>query len=197
MKRSIRLAGLSLLLATLPLMLLGGCPTTGPTGPAFTSGTWSGTLSCEVAQSLSGTTTSTQTDTRTFSITFDDNGVPSSLTILGFSSSSDLEAGLAQVGDSVTLTSTSGTLAITQVVTVTQARYTSTTASITLMIDYSGSSGGLTQEGSATQTIQATVSGETLSYSAMTTYDVEFTASGLDPFSTGEVTTCEGLLALE
>jgi len=175
---------------------LAGCPTPTPTpsGPAQTAGAWTGDLSCDVTQSLSGAAGNPVNAARAFSTTINDSGVPTSVRVLGFTGGPDQDAAISQVGDSATLNSTSGNLAITQIVTVTQARYTSTSADITLSIEYSATGGALSQNGTATQTIAIRVSGANLTYSANVNYSVTQLA-GTITLDTGEVTDCNGVLS--
>lgn len=183
--------------AAVGLAGLGGCPSSGGgngfTGTSELSGSWSGTLSCEVTQSLEGVEANPTQTTRQLSIAFNDSSVPSSLLIPGFTSAPDQTVSITQVGESQTVTSTSGDLSITAVVTVSQASYAATSARIVLSIQYTAQGGGLSQTGTATQTIQVSVSGADLSYSATTTYTI-VQAAGLISLNTGEETVCQGTL---
>ncbi len=186
----IALAGL---LATTPLLLVAGCPTQTPT--AFTiAGTWSGTLSCTSTESLSGTPQTPRTGSRELTITFDDNGVPTGLPIWGFAGAETQTVDIARTGETATVTFTSGNLEITLHVTVTEASYSANQAHVVLSIDYSATGGALTQQGTATVTMDATASGDALAVSITAEYDVTQTA-GAVTLETGETIVCTGTLA--
>jgi hypothetical protein len=169
-----------------------GDPGDPPADPLAITDTWTGTLSCQVTQSLGGTTGATTTKTRQLSITFDQDGLPDGLLIPGFVDAPDQTATVLHVGQSQTLNSMTSQFQITHVVTVREARYTAAGARVVLDIRYEADGGTLQQEGFAVQTIDVAVSGDSLNYSSTISYDVSITAPVT--LETGEVTICEGVL---
>ncbi len=190
MHRTTKLASL---LCAIALMILAGCPTQTPT--EFTiAGTWTGTLSCTSTESLSGTPQTPRTGARDLTITFDENGVPTGLPIWGFAGAETQTVEIARTGETATVTFTSGNLEITLVVTVTEASYSASQAHVVLDVQYSATGGSLTQQGTATVTIDATAAGDVLTVTITADYDVTQTA-GPVTLETGETIVCTGTLA--
>ncbi len=190
----------SLLLGTLiaaACLLLAGCPTGGGNGSGVgataLAGTWSGEIECSTVQFVGDTGGSPATTRRSFTITIDENGFPTEVEVLGFSSAPDLAAALSRSGDHETLTSSASGLSITEGVRVQSATYTDTTAVIQLVIDYAALGGALTQEGTGQQTIELVLNNNTIEYTVSVEYDVVQTAAGIE-LNTGETTDCTGVL---
>lgn len=188
------------------LAALGGCPTAsgggddtggdgGDTTKAIT-GRWSGTIDCTSTQSLGGAPTTPRTSTTDVAIEFDAAGLPTALTVIGFSNSPNMTVTIRNTGQSQTVTNTVRDVVGTYVVTVRSATYTSTTARVTLDIVYSSTNGPATSEGTGVQVIEATVNGDVLGYKASVEYDVTVrnVSAGLS-FDTEDNVTCVGDLA--
>src|SRR5262245_60764815 len=139
--RALRLAGVVVGAS----MLLAGCPTGGGStdggsvgGSKAVSGTWSGTLSCNSTQSINGSPGPSRTTNLTFTITFDSDGQLTGLAVLGYLEEASQTANVVSPGDTVTLTeSTTGGATRTLIVTVRTVTITSTSAKITLDLQYS------------------------------------------------------------
>jgi hypothetical protein len=179
------------------VLALGGCPSgTGGDGTTVVSllvGSWSGSLAASRVQTVGSATGQPVTSTKTLSIEFDSEGRPASVLVLGFSGGADQSAVLQNKGDTATLNSTNAGFAVTQVVTVTDATFTNTKTTLTLNIDFTATGGTLTQSGTGTQTIEATLSNGALDYRTNVDYDVNFTFSG-GALRTLESTECTGTL---
>jgi hypothetical protein len=198
--RRLMVYGLSLAAA----LVLAGCPTDGGDdngddgngSPSALAGTWSGSINCTTTQSLQGTPGSPRDTTETLTITFNENGRPTGVTVIGFSGAGNQVASLAAVGDTATLTETVGTSNVTTVATVRSATYTSTRATITLDLLYTAVTGAATSNGTGEQTIEAVVNGTLLNYEVRADYDVTLTNPDANlSFDTGEVVECSGTLA--
>lgn len=188
---------------------IGGCPaggggndntndnsSGGTTGAANLAGRWSGTLDCEITQSLSGTPGSPNEGNRDVEIEFDDAGVLVGVTVLGFSGSPPGLAEVSAAGDEDTLANLGGTTNPTLVVTVRSVLYSDDSARIVLDVEYSGQSGNLMQSGTAVQTVDVQLDGEQLRYEVDIEYDVSQVA-GTISLDTGETTVCDTLISLE
>lgn len=158
------------------------------------TGTWRGDLACTRTESLGSTSGSPVTETVSFEITFNDAGVPTMVTILGFTGAPDQVAALDAVGESATQDSANGSLTVNQTATITATSFTSSRVEIGISIDYGATGGNLTQTGTATQTIIAEVSGDTLTYSSEADYSVQQSTGPID-LNTGETIRCEGTLS--
>ncbi|MBI5863596.1 MAG: hypothetical protein HZB38_03625 [Planctomycetes bacterium] len=176
---------------------IGGCPSDGGSNEPVISqleGAWQGSLACERTQTLNGGAGTPVSSSQDLTIQFDANGKPGSVTILGFSGDEEQTAALNAVGDTATLTSSSSGLAITRMVTVTSVSYTDTRSRIVLSIEYSGVGGNLSQTGTGTQTIDATLVNGAVQYNAEVNYAIQFVASGIS-LDTTETTICTGTLS--
>jgi len=183
-------------LVVVSLVSVAGCPPVDPGTPPATitiSGTWSGTLSCTSTQTLSGSPTITQSSQRSFTITFNAEGVPTSLPVWGFTNAPDQSATISAVGESQTFNFTAADRDTTITVTITEATYTGSSARVVMSLQYSATGGALTQQGTGTVTITATVSGDALTFNAVADYDVTQTAGSIS-FESGETTECAGPL---
>jgi hypothetical protein len=187
------LARIAPLIVTLCLsvLLTAGCPQSpgGNSGPRAITGTYSGTLSCEVIQSLSGSPSPPTTRTRDTSLTFDNNGRPTGIPVFGFSGQPDLTTGIQDVGESETLTSSNGTFDITHTLTVRSATYASSSVRVIIDIDYSATGGNATNTGTGVLTFDASVSEDVLTTSITLEYEVT-QATGTLVFDTGESHDC-------
>jgi hypothetical protein len=177
---------------------LGGCPSGGSGGDGTTivsllAGSWSGSLAASRVQTVGSSVSPPVTSTKTLSIEFDSEGRPASVVVLGFSGGPDQAATLQNEGDTVTLNSTNANLAVTQVVTVTDATFTNTKTTLVLNIEFTATGGALTQSGTGTQTIEATLSNGALDYRTDVSYDINFIFSG-GALRTLETTDCTGIL---
>lgn len=180
----------------------GGCPSnpggngnsnSGNSGPSQLEGRWSGSLACSRTQALNGSATPAVNSTKTLSIELDVEGKPTTVTIITFSGAPDQTAALREVGDSVTLNYTHSGTTVTQVVTVSEASYTTTQTRLVLDSDYSATAGASTQTGTGTQTILVRLVNGTVEYSADVDYDIQFIVSTVS-LPTSETTTCSGAL---
>jgi hypothetical protein len=186
----------ALALATLVLVSIAGCPPVDPGTPPGTvtiDGTWSGTLACTSTETLAGSPTITRSSERSFTITFDADGVPTSLPVWGFSNAPDQTATISAVGESQTFNFTAADRDTTVIVTITEATYAGSSARVVMSLQYSATGGALTQQGTGTMTITATVSGDAMTFSATADYDVTQTAGTLS-FETGNTIACTGTL---
>lgn len=178
---------------------LGGCPAGGGGGDSdgtivsLLAGSWTGSLAASRVQTVGSAPTPAVTSTKSLSITFDAEGRPANVLVLGFSGGADQTAVLQNEGDSVTLNSTNASFAVTQVVTVSSATFTNTKTKMVLNIDFTATGGTLTQTGTGTQTIEATLSNGALDYRTDVDYDVNFVFSG-GALQTLETTECTGIL---
>lgn len=186
-----RLAALCALLSLITLP--GGCPQGGTNEPSALAGTWTGELACTSTQSIDGGEGVPFETTRDVALTFDDDGRPTGLPVLGFSNAPTQTTGINEVGETETLTSQSGTLAITRVLTVRSATYTATTARVIIDIDYEASGGALTQTGTGVLTVFAEIADGVLDVTLDVDYDITQAADTLS-FDTTETLACEGAL---
>ena len=178
---------------------IGGCPSGGSGGDGTSTvesqlvGSWSGSLATTRVQTAGSGNPLTTTSTKSLSIEFDSEGRPASVLVLGFSGGPDQSAVLQNKGDTVTLNSTNSSFAVTQVVTVTDARFTNTKTTLVLNIDYTSTGGALTQTGTGTQTIEATFSNGAVNFRMDVEYDISFQFSG-GSVATVETTESTGTL---
>ena len=181
-------------------LCLGGCPTDpgttppGPGNPADLAGTWRGDVTCTRTESLGSVSGNPNSETVSFEITFDDNGIPTELTILGFAGAPDQVAQISAIGENASQNAANGALVVDQTATVTSTSITSTEATFGISIDYAATGGVLSQDGTGTQTITATVSGDTLTYEANADYSVQQTTGPIE-LDTGEEIRCSGTLS--
>lgn len=179
-------------LAGVLVLSVAGCPTTEPVTVTI-DGTWGGTLSCTSTQSLNGVAGVPVQGTRDLTITFDANGVPTGLPIWGFVGADTQTVTISLVGQSTTVDFTSNSRDISLVVTVTEATYSGGSARVVLDVQYSSTGGALVQDGDATVTINASASGNQLTFSATAVYAVTQTAGSIS-FETGDTIECTGTL---
>lgn len=165
-------------------------------GDAATSfqatGTYTGQLECTVSESLNGQQGNPTQQTRDLTITFDPNGLPETLYVPGYR---DMEfaAPVNQVGDVVELTQTADEYEVTLTVTVAVASYSPTSARIVLNLAHFGRQDNLTEEGTGTQVIEMDLTDGTLSYTSLTSYEVEMRVETLR-FDTTREYDCAGTL---
>lgn len=177
----------------------GGCPQSGGNGQdtigaADLTGTWRGQVECVRIESLNGQAGSPITTTVDFEITFDADGFPQEVVILGYSNTPDNEVALKRSGDEETVQSRAGTLAVTQQLSVTAADYTRSGVRLEIRIVHTGAGGNLTVEGTGTQTIDIALNADgRLEYEARVEYQVEQRV-GEVRFDTGSEETCTGTL---
>lgn len=190
-----------LCLSVLLLASTGGCPTPngggngggGGGGSVDLVGTWEGTLDCERVQTVGTTDSAPVASTLSFSVTFGSDGLPESILILGFSDAPDADTTAVEVNDQQTLTGTTSSVSVTNVVRVSSADYQSDSADIAYSMTYSASGGNLTQAGTGTQTVTLTLVNGSLNVQIETVYDVTQTVSGLQ-LTSSETTICTGNL---
>ncbi len=186
-----RLAALCALVSL--ILLPGGCPQNGTNEPSALSGTWTGELDCTSTQSIDGGEGVPFETTRDVALTFDDDGRPTGLPVLGFSNAPTQTTGINEVGETETLTSQSGTLTITRVLTVRSATYTANTARVIIDIDYEATGGALTQTGTGVLTVFAEIANGALDVTLDVDYDITQSADTLS-FDTTETLACDGAL---
>jgi hypothetical protein len=171
---------------------------TGDVTPVFT-GSYRGDLACAKYESIGGPLSGEKTWTTTFSMTFNQDGIPTGFAVPAYRQDSgpiDLFASVNQVGESETLTLTrpsspgfSGTLTVT----VASATYNETSANVILSLEHHAQQNALTEDGTGICAIQYQLDGDNLLYSSTTTYEVNL--SGL--VDTIWQVECEGTLSPE
>ena len=170
----------------------------GPDEPAAfgATGVFSGDLTRDAStwDSLSNATIDEQ-DTASISITFDENGVPEAFTIPAYLHDFEWTAEVADVGDSVTLNHTSGGYQATLVVTVAVVNYTATTGQVVFNLEHNGAEGALIEVGTGLHAIQFELDGDSLTYTAQTAYEIDWTAP-LQVQTTQDFD-CQGTLSLQ
>jgi len=204
--RSIPIASLTLLVLTLTVLV--GCPfffdgasdgNGDNTGPTTIAGTWTGTLASTRTFSYPSFPGIPVPGTRELTITFDSEYIPSSLPIWGFSLAFDQTTTKSAVGDSETFNFDANNppgREVTLVVTITEATYGETGATVVMDLQHSAESDELTEEGTGTMTIQATVDVDGLTFSGVAEYTVtQTTAQG--SFEATETINCTGTLTTE
>jgi hypothetical protein len=179
-------------LTSVLVLNLAGCPLSQPSDVTI-DGLWSGTLSYSSTQSLNGVDGVPTQGTRDMTISFDANGVPTSLPIWGFVGADTQTVTISQVGESTTVNYSSDGLDVELVVTVTSASYPGDSAHVELDVQYSATGGALMQDGDATITIDASVNGEQLVLGGTAVYQVPQTAGSVY-FETGDKIVCTGTL---
>lgn len=179
----------------LSLLAVTGCPTAPvDTGPSPFQGTWMGTLDCTRTQSVGGGAGGApHAETLNITITFGEDGAPADVLILNYADGADLAATISRTGDTATVTSDAGVVATTLGVEVTSAGFSSTRIEMAISIDYSGTSNTLTQSGTGTQSLTATLAGDSLSLTLNVDYDVTQTVGSIN-LLTNETTDCTGTL---
>lgn len=185
-----------LIASVVALACVAGCPSPGGGGTSQLIGTWSGTLTRTTTQSLSGVAGAPRDSEQEFSVTFDENGRISEVTVWGFSGADDVVMQIQRTGDSDVVNQTEGEKLTSVTATVRSAAYTTTSARLVIDIEYQSSQGSLTQEGTAVLDITARLTDAGLSYSADADYDVEQRAGSVT-LETGELIECTGTLALQ
>jgi len=198
----------SLTLVALTLTTLAGCPFFGDgsgdgngddTGPTTIAGTWSGTLARTRTFSYPSFPGTPMPGTRELTITFDSEYVPSGLPIWGFSLAFDQTTTRSAAGESETFNFDANNppgREVTLVVTITEATYSEFGATVVMDLQHSAESDELTEEGTGTMTIQATVDGDSLTFSGVAVYAVtQTTAQGT--FEATETINCTGTLTKE
>ncbi|MFQ5805249.1 MAG: hypothetical protein ACE5I3_02225, partial [Phycisphaerae bacterium] len=107
------------------------------TSPVF-QGTYSGQIQRVKRESLGGPLGSEQQWTTTFSITFDSHGMPTAFLVPGYGQTEggiDFMPEVNRVGQTVTLTESSGSYSATLTVTVAVATYEETSARVVLSLE--------------------------------------------------------------
>ncbi len=195
----------SLAVLSLALASIAGCPVAGGdngtgdggggTSASTIAGTWSGTLDCTRIERLGEQEGTPRPGTRDVTITFSSQFVPVGLPIWGFTQAFDQTTTKSGVGESETFEFGANfpTRVVTLVVTIAEASYSESGATVVMDLQYTATSGSLTQEGTGTMTIQAAVEGDSLTFSGVAQYDVTQTA-GTIVLETGETISCTGTL---
>jgi hypothetical protein len=194
-------------LATLMLLSLAGiagCPLAGDNGdnadgdttPTTLAGTWSGTLSCTTTFSYPDVPGYPLPHTRDLTLTFDSEYLPSSLPVWGFNLAFDQRITETAEGDSQTFVFEANNpagRAVTLVVTITDATYNESGAQVVMSLQHSAESDELTEQGTGTMTIDATIDGSDLAFSGVAEYTVTQT-SDLATLEASEMISCTGTL---
>lgn len=197
-----RISIASLALLAFALATIAGCPLAdggdgdaNGTTPTTIAGTWSGTLSCTSTETVGDLIGNPRPGSRDLTITFNSQYIPTGLPIWGFSRAFDQTATISSVGQSETFNFEANFpyRDITLVATITEATYSESGATIVIELQYSATSGNLTQEGTGTMTIQATVDGDSLTFSGVAEYAVTQTAGDIS-LETTETIACTGTL---
>ncbi len=168
--------------------------------PVF-AGTYDGNPACVDTFWTSLTGTEVNNETRPISITFDENGLPTSLVVLGYSPSGlvpayELVAEVRQVGDAVTLNHSANGYDATVTVTVVLSTYESTSARIVLALVHEGQDDNRNDVGTGIQVIEYSLSNGNLTYSSLTEYEVAWEFPNITVDTTQELD-CQGTLAPE
>ena len=200
-----RISMASLTLLALTLATIVGCPLIGggngdgdanDTTPTTIAGTWSGTLSCTRTFSYPNIPGDPVPGTRDLTITFNSEYVPSSLPIWGFNLAFDQTTTKNANGESETFNFDANNppgREVTLEVTLTEVAYTESSARVVMNLQHSAESEELTEQGTGTMTIQATLNGDSLTFSAVAEYAVTQTTE-LGSFQATEIISCTGTL---
>jgi hypothetical protein len=165
-------------------------------GQTTLTGTYSGEIACTQSESLQGAPGPERQTTRTFSVTFGGNGLATGFIVPGYSHGLEFFAAVSQAGGTVTLNESSGNYQATLIVTVASATYTATGGRVILSLDYEGQEVNLTEEGTGVQTVEFELGGSALTYSSLTSYEVDMMAGTLTLPTTKEYD-CQGTLSPE
>lgn len=151
-------------------------------------GTFSGEATWQVATGLaSGSPSPAAPEVTGLTVAFDDSGVITAVFFPGYLDAPDGVAAVRQVGDEQTLTPDIYT---TQTVRMLESEYTASGATLKFRVEHDrrceaddgdcGPVGNKTEAGHGTQTVRVTLSGDTLTYEAEMSYEVELGATTLD-----------------
>lgn len=162
------------------------------------SGAFTGDMTCVVTGWDSLTNENTEkTETIAVFIDFDGSGEPDAFTIPGYLRDYVWRAEVANAGDSVTLNHTEdGGYEATLTVTVATVSYTATTGQVVLNLVHHGEMGALIEDGVGLCAIQFELDGQNLTYTAQTSYEVDWDTAVGD-IETTENYDCQGVLAPE
>ncbi len=142
---------------------------------AFT-GSFAGQLACTKTESVQGGAGPTEEWNANLTITFGADGYPTALTVPAYMQDAhdmlEFSVPVAQAGDHVSVTQTTGTYTATLTATVTEATYTATTGHVVLTLEHHGAQDALVEDGTGTFTVDYTLSGDQLTYTAVVAYDV-------------------------
>ncbi len=159
---------------------------------AAISGTFSGTLNCHKTESAQGSPGPEDDWTTQLDFTLNAN-VPTQFIVPAYRQpdhgNMTFAVSAVTAGDSVSVTMTDGSYTATLTATVREATYTATTGHVILDLEYHGAEGALTEDGTGTFTLDYTISGDTITYTAVTDYDVTMVF-----VSTEWTLTCTGTL---
>lgn len=202
----IPVAGMSLMVISLSLATIAGCPITGAdngdggdgsdTTPTTIAGTWSGTLSCTTTFSYPDLPGEPLPYTRDLTITFSSEYLPSSLPIWGFNLAFDQRTTKNAEGESETFNFDANNppgREITLIVTIAEATYSESGASVMMNLQHAAESDELTEQGTGTMTIEATIADSSLTFSGVAEYAVTQTTDQAALEAT-ETITCTGTL---
>ncbi|MBU0616589.1 MAG: hypothetical protein KKI02_02615 [Planctomycetes bacterium] len=202
----IPIAGMLLTVISLSFVTIAGCPLTdgdngdggdgSDTTPTTIVGTWSGTLSCTTTFSYPDHPGDPLPHSRDLTLTFDSEYLPSSLPIWGFNLAFDQRTTKNAEGESETLNFDANNppgREITLIVTIAEATYSEFGASIVMNLQHSAESDELTEQGTGTMTIEATIAGSSLTFSGVAEYTVTQTTDQAALEAT-ETITCTGTL---
>lgn len=159
------------------------------------TGNFAGTVECTKTEAISGGALGlAKSWNENFAFEIDAAGIPVEYTIPGYMQSAggiQFVAQVHQVGDTVTLTETSGTYTATLQVTVALASYNANGGSVTLQLAHNGVKGSLTEVGTGICNIEFTADGDNVTYASTTDYAVKL--NGI--VSTQWHVVCDGSLA--
>lgn len=201
MKMESRMQAAALVSCLLLGACLGGCPASSDAngndngtaiGASGLAGAWNGSVNCSVTQSLNGAGSAPTSGKLDVQVKFDADGKLAAITVIGFTDSPDQLVNLTQAGDSATINDSNGKSS--NVATVRQILYTSDSARIVLDLVFAGQTGNLAQSGTGSQTVNVSLQGGSLSYTADVQYTVNEVA-GTISLTAGETTSCQGTLA--
>jgi hypothetical protein len=191
-------------LTVLALTMFAGCPfldgqdsdgNGDNTPPTTIAGTWSGTLACITTDTLDELVGNPRPGSRDLTITFDDQYLPTGLPIWGFSLAFDQTTTRSAVGESETFEFAANFpyREVTLVVTITAATYSESGATVLMDLQHDAAGPNLTEQGTGTMTIEATIEGDSLTFSGLAEYVVtQITEQGT--FEATETINCTGTL---
>ena len=144
--------------------------------PAETlTGTFAAAVTYTKTESIGGPLGMEKSWSEQFSFEIDDNGIPVEYTIPGYMQTTGgikFIAQVHQVGETATLTETSGPYTATLKVTVALAEYNDDGGRVVLELEHNGAKGSLTEAGTGMCVIEFEADGDNVTYSSETDYNI-------------------------
>ncbi len=203
-----RISVMSSALISISLVAIAGCLPLGvdnggdgenDTTPTTIDGTWSGTLDCTRTFSYPSQPGTPLPCPRELAITFNSEYVPTSLPVWGFYFAFDQTTQKNAQGESETFSfeANSPYRDVTLTVTIIEATYNESSANVVMNLEYSATSSqlALTEQGTGTMTIEATIDGNSLNFSGIAQYNITQTNAAAElTVEATETTNCTGTL---